>query len=140
MNKPANQVSVYVVVAPGGDPLAVQVVPNLVKLGWKFGDMTSAVLIDTVKRVDDYLKALEKWVAAAREALKSKLPEPVKAGEETVTRGVLFEAHYIKSSRMDIDREKVKAHFGDRYPEFCKTTEILTLKIVPVTQTPGAAS
>jgi len=141
MNKPValvgTPVNVFAVVAPGVDPASVLLVPHLIKLGWKFGDVPVGDLIDQVRMVDDHLKALEKWVEGARGVLKQKLPVPVAAGEETVTRGHLFEAHYSKSTRTDVDRDKVKAHFGAEYPNFCKTSEILTLKIVPIAQSPG---
>lgn len=141
MNKPtvAPSVNVFAVVAPGVEPSAVQVVPHLIKLGWKLGDLPLGDLIDQVKQVDDYLKALEKWVEGARGVLKQKLPVPAQAGEETVTAGRLFEAHYSKSTRTDIDRDKVKNYFGEKYPEYCKTSEILTLKITPIAQTEGFA-
>ena len=143
MNQPAAptavSVNVFAVVAPGLDPARVNLIPNLVKLGWKFGEVPPGELIDQVKLVDDHLKALEKWVEAARGVLKARLPVPELAGQETVTRGLLYEAHYSKSTRTDIDRDKVKAHFGAEYPNYCKTSEILTLKIVAISQTPGAA-
>jgi len=130
-------VNVFAVVAPGVDPASVLLVPHLIKLGWKFGDIPLGDLIDQVRMVDDHLKALEKWVEGARGVLKQKLPVPALAGEETVTRGHLFEAHYSKSTRTDIDRDKVKTFFGAEYPNYCKTSEILTLKITPIVQTPG---
>jgi len=141
MSKPAvpvgSPVHVFAVVAPGADPASVLLVPHLIKLGWKFGDVPLGDLIDQVRMVDDHLKALEKWVEGARGVLKQKLPVPAQAGEETVTPGRLFEAHYSKSTRTDIDRDKVKTYFGAEYPNYCKTSEILTLKITPIVQTPG---
>lgn len=137
MSKP---IDVFVVCAPGVDPASVKIVPTLNKLGWKFGEIDPGDLIDQVKMVDDYFKALEKWIEAARGVLKARLPAPALAGEETVTRGLVYEAHYSKSTRTDIDRDKVKAHFGEEYPQYCKTSEILTLKIIPITQTPGTAA
>lgn len=133
MNKPLEptHIRVYGVVRPGVEPASVNVVPNLVKLGWKFAELPTEALIDTVQEVDDYLGAMEKWVKAAREVLKTRLPVP-EIGQETVTPGVQYEAHYTKSVRTDVDRDKVKSYFGDKYPEYCKSMEILTLKIRPI--------
>lgn len=142
MSKP--QVKLFIVAAPGVAPDAAQALASEVEvekvgLHWKFADFTQEDLIDLSKQVDQQLAALEKWNEMARNVLKQKLPKPADAGTETVTRGRFFEAHYVKSVRTDIDREKVKVHLGDRYPEFCKTSDIYTLKIVPVSQTPGVA-
>jgi hypothetical protein len=133
------KVPFYLVVAPGVDPQSVEVEPAVVKLTWNFGQMDRGELIDLAKEVDEHLKALEKWVEGARGVLKQTLPAPAEPGTETITRGHRFEAHYIKSMRSDVDREKVKAYFGPKYPEYCKSTGILTLKIVPIPMTPGAA-
>jgi hypothetical protein len=135
MNKPSQlepmHVNVYGVVKPGVEPGAVNVVPHLIKLGWKFAEQSTEQLIDTIQEVDDYVGALEKWVKTAREVLKPRLPVP-EIGQETVIRGVQYEAHYTRSVRTDVDRDKVKAYFGDAYGEYCKSSEILTLKIKPI--------
>jgi hypothetical protein len=134
MNKPLEpvHVRVYGVVKPGVDPATVNVVPNLVKLGWKFAEMSTEELIDHVQTVDNYIKALDKWVETGRGILKGRLPEP-EIGAETVTPGKEYEAHYVKSARTALSTEKVKAFAGDKYPELCQTTEVLTLKIKPIT-------
>lgn len=144
MNQPVSAVQegrsvlFYAVAAPGVDPASIKITPDVRVLGWKFANYEGGDLIDIVAEVDKHMKALSKWVEAARGVLKQKLPVPADPGTETVTPGRLFEAHYTKSIRMDIDRDKVKAHFGDEYPKYCKQTEVLMLKIVPITQTPGA--
>jgi hypothetical protein len=135
MNKPSQleptHINVYGVVKPGVDPGLVNVVPHLVKLGWKFAEMPTDQLIDSLQEVNGYMKALEKWTESAKGILKGRLPEP-EVGQETVVAGTKYEAHYTKSVRTDINREKVKAYFGDKYGEYCESKEILTLKITPI--------
>lgn len=132
-------ITFYVIAAPGVDPSSVKVLPDIEVLGWKFKDYDRGDLIDLCEQVDDQMSALETWLKAARDVLKATLPKPANPGEETVTAGKKFEAHYILSTRTDVDRDKVKAYFGDKYGDYCKSTPIYTLKIVPIVQTPGVA-
>lgn len=137
-----NTVPFFVVIAPGRDPSTFDkssIHVEVQKLHWKFADIPEGELIDLAKQVDDNIKALEKWCEAARGVLKQRLPAPAEPGDETVTRGRLFEAHYVHSTRTALDQERVKAHFGADLPNWCKTTPVFTLKIVPIPQTPGVA-
>lgn len=134
----------FAVAAPGADPVALQatVEPKVQVVGWKFGVMDQGDLIDTVAQVDKQLKILEKWVEAARVSLKSKLVVPEVAGTETVAAGRLFEAHYIKSQRLALDQTAIKTDYANNTEfmgKYMKATDVLTLKIVPVVQTPGAS-
>jgi hypothetical protein len=126
----------YAVIAPGVNSEKVSIEPEIVKLDWAFAAVSDDLLIDTIASVGARLKALDKWLEAAKGVLKTRLEEPAEPGQETVTQGKLFEAHYSLSTRTALDQEKVKEDLGDRYPEFCKTTPVLTLKIVPITATP----
>lgn len=134
-------VQFFVVCAPGVDPGSVEVKPEIVKLGWKFAQFDKGDLIDQLKLVDEHVKSLTKWCEAAKGVLKQVLPVPTPEAPELITAGRRFEAHYIYAPRVDVDRDKVKAFVGeDRYVrEFCKTTPVYTLKIVPISQTPGVA-
>lgn len=132
-------VQFFLIVAPGQDPAGVGVTPEVVKLGWKFAEFDRGDLIDQVKEVDTHMKALEKWCEAARGVLKQTLPVPNQDLPETVTPGKKYEAHFIWSIRRDIDRDTVRKDMGDSwYASHCKESPILTLKIVPIAQTPGA--
>lgn len=133
-------VPLYVVFAPGKAIQSDRIQPNVCALGWNFGQMDRGDLIDLTEDVDNYLSALAKWVKASREVLKSTLPKPSETTPEVVIPGKRYEAHYTWSTRVDIDREKIKADMGvEWYAAHCKATPIYTLKIVPIVQTPGVA-
>lgn len=140
MSKPV--VQLFVVCAPGVDPATVaDPEVSIVKLGWKFAQMDRGDLIDQVAQVDATLKALEKWVEGARGVLKQTLDKPEEIGEK-VTPGKHFEAHYVKSIRNALDQEKSKAYFETQgmLKDYMKSTEVLTLRIIPIPQTPGVAA
>jgi hypothetical protein len=66
---------------------------------------------------------------------------PEVAGQETVTAGKLFEAHYVKSQRSALDQTALKTDYANDsewLAKYTKTSDVLTLKIVPVVQTPAA--
>lgn len=133
-----SKVNLYVVLSPGMSADKVVIEPHVVKLDWMFAEKTEKDLIDLIAEVDKQQKVLEKWKEAAKGVLKPRLSEPVDPGSETITYGKAYEAHYSKSIRTDIDRDMVKADMGqDWYLKHCKVSEVLMLKIVPITQTPG---
>ena len=135
-----SQVKLYVVLSPSANPEKIEIDSEIVALSWAFAKLDNEQMIDQIAEVDKQLKALDKWIEAARGVLKARLKEPEEAGQETVTRGVAYEAHYVKSSRTALDQAKVKEFLGDSYPKYCKTTPVLTLKITPISSTPGMVS
>lgn len=134
-------VQFFVVVAPGVDPASVEFEPEFTLLDFKFGTREPGELIDQVKEVQEHMAALEKWAEAAKVVLKQKLDKPTAENPELVTPGKRFEAHYVRTVRVDVDREKVKAHFGEEVyaRDYCKHGEVFMLKFKPITQTPGTA-
>lgn len=131
------KVELFAVLAPGALPEQVSIVPEVTKLDWNFGTKEPSEMIDLIAKAESQLKTLDKWVEGARGVLKDKLTKPEEAGQETVLAGKLFEAHYVHSVRTAMDQEKVKTFLGADYPNYVKSTDVFTLKIVPVTQTPG---
>ena len=120
------------VIAPGSDPGAIAAVPIIEKLDFKFALQTDEALIDKYGKVNNALKALEKWAEAAKGILKERLPQP-EIEAPTIRSGAVYVAEYTKSTRTALSNELVKAFVGEeKYPSLCTTTEVLTLKVKAV--------
>lgn len=141
MNQPVDLpvVPFFIVIAPGVDPDSVEVQTEIRKLTWNFGKMDRGELIDLVEEADQFVSPLNKWIEGARGVLKQTIDKPTADNPEVVVAGRRFEAHYVRQTRSALDQEKTKAFLGPRLPEFMKNSEVLVLRIIPITQTPGVA-
>jgi len=132
--KPSLEVSVPVVYKPGQAPGSVELHLTPLELGFVFGKMTDTELVDAIPLADKYFKGLEKWLKAAKEVAKNRFTAPTEVGAPTIVRGAIYQAIYAKMERTDIDRDKVRAKYGDAgYAELCTKAPYYQISFKPVT-------
>lgn len=131
--QPAVKVLVPVIYKPGQKPGSANLVLEALQLGYFFGQMTDQEIIDAIPLADKYLKGLEKWTKAAKEIAKGRLTQPTVVGSPLIYRGNIYQAIYAKMERTDIDRDKVRARYGEAtYLELCSTTPYYQMNFEPV--------
>lgn len=136
--KPVVDVLVPVIYKPGQNPGSADIRLRPLELGFMFGKMTDQEMIDAIPLADKYLKGLDKWIKAAKEVAKGRLKQPDTVGSPLIYKGTVFQVVYAKMERTDIDRDKVRAKYGeDGYRELCSTVPYYQMNFGPIKDGPS---